>query len=492
MRFSTLATLSAASPPFGMRASTLAMLSAASQPFSMRASAPAMLSAAPPSALPRKAFCISAAAAAVYSPTLAAIAKSRDDGYPVQQIDGRPWTDVLTSGQYFVLRQGGTEPPNSSPLVVEKRRGVYVCAGCAAPLFDSTQKFESGTGWPSFALPRAKAVETLPSLLGGAEVRCARCGGHLGDVFADGSRFVGTPAAQTGRRFCIDGAALVFVPSSADEGPVLGDGLTGRARLLPQPQRAGPISMSAATGLRAVATDALHSAWRQGSDACALRPLVEEAARDPGARAAAAAAVTDVDRWAGLWVARVEHFEKLRFTGLRVRPHYQLDSEGGIVSHIHVRWGPLACWASASGTSRPDANGGGASAALWDVAAAVAVKVAAGTAQPGVAEPAERLRPVQATSSNVVRVRFDQFWLSRDGLLPRARAPAGAGADDPSIGDVATGWLGRLLFFEALSCFPVEYADLSVGLVAFWFRPFDSCIIAERQPSGQAPTPAEP
>tara|TARA_B110001452_G_scaffold103229_1_gene85653 strand:- start:2063 stop:3061 length:999 start_codon:yes stop_codon:yes gene_type:complete len=171
-----------------------------------------------------------------------ATAKSRTEGYALQSIDGREWIDVLSSGQYFVLRTGGTEPPNSSPLYAEKRRGVYVCAGCVAPLFDSTQKFESGTGWPSFAQPRS-GVEVVGSLVG-SEVRCGRCGGHLGDVFGDGAKFPGTPAAITGRRFCIDGAAMVFVPSEQGAGPVAGDGLTGRARI-PPARRSGAASMCA-------------------------------------------------------------------------------------------------------------------------------------------------------------------------------------------------------------------------------------------------------
>ena len=140
--------------------------------------------------LPRRAALstIAAVPAAAALP-LPSFAKSRDE-YSVQTIDGRGWKEVLSGGQYFVLRDGGTEPPNSSPLVGEKRRGVFVCAGCVAPLFDSTQKFESGTGWPSFAAPRAAAVDTIRTMFG-SELRCARCGGHLGDVFADGSRFPG-------------------------------------------------------------------------------------------------------------------------------------------------------------------------------------------------------------------------------------------------------------------------------------------------------------
>ena len=129
----------------------------------------------------RRTVCSAAvcSAAAIASMPAAATAKSRSNGYEVQQIDGRDWIDVLSSGQYFILRQGGTEPPGSSPLVEEKRRGVFVCAGCVSPLFDSTQKFESGTGWPSFAAAR-RDVEInglMPrSPPAYTEVRCGRCG----------------------------------------------------------------------------------------------------------------------------------------------------------------------------------------------------------------------------------------------------------------------------------------------------------------------------
>lgn len=177
---------------------------------------------------------------------LAAVAEappssSKGQQYPVQSVDGVPWSEALSPGQYFILRQGGTEPPNSSPLLAESRRGVYVCAGCTAPLFDSTQRFESGTGWPSFAAPRKAQVEvagSLPFGVGGSELRCGRCGGHLGHLFNDGSKFPGTRAAETGKRFCIDGAALVFVPTDESSGPVSGDGLTGRARLPPARNKA--------------------------------------------------------------------------------------------------------------------------------------------------------------------------------------------------------------------------------------------------------------
>jgi peptide-methionine (R)-S-oxide reductase len=145
-----------------------------------------------------------------------AASKSRTDGYSVQKTP-QEWKSQLSSLQYEILRNGGTEKPYFSILESEKRLGIFECAGCGTPLFDSRDKFNSGTGWPSFArgLPgvEVEQVNVLMANLAGAELRCATCGGHLGDVFADGFLFVGTEAAKTGKRFCVDGAALVFRPS---------------------------------------------------------------------------------------------------------------------------------------------------------------------------------------------------------------------------------------------------------------------------------------
>ena len=150
--------------------------------------------------------------------------KSRTEGYEVQKTEAE-WQNVLSRQQYFILRQGGTESPYTSVLESEKRPGTFRCAACDTPLFESSQKFTSGTGWPSFAAPVTSATNpSFPNVemekvsqvrfqLAGAEVRCQTCGGHLGDVFADGFLFPGTPAAATGKRYCIDGGALVFVPS---------------------------------------------------------------------------------------------------------------------------------------------------------------------------------------------------------------------------------------------------------------------------------------
>lgn len=121
------------------------------------------------------------------------------------------WRRRLSPQAYSVLRRGSTERPGSSPLNREHRRGTYHCAGCAQAVFNSTAKFESGTGWPSFHSPIRGAIGTRPDngLFGSrTEVHCSRCGGHLGHVFDDGPR-------PTGLRYCMNGAAMRFRPARA-------------------------------------------------------------------------------------------------------------------------------------------------------------------------------------------------------------------------------------------------------------------------------------
>ena len=116
------------------------------------------------------------------------------------------WRRILGPQRYAVLREAATERAFTSPLLKEHRKGTFVCAGCALPLFSSATKFESGTGWPSFwkALSRAVVTRTDHSLMmERTEVLCARCGGHLGHVFEDGPK-------PTGLRYCMNGLALQF------------------------------------------------------------------------------------------------------------------------------------------------------------------------------------------------------------------------------------------------------------------------------------------
>jgi peptide-methionine (R)-S-oxide reductase len=118
------------------------------------------------------------------------------------------WRGLLTSEQFYVLREHGTERPGTSPLNGEKRPGIFCCAGCGHELFSSESKFESGTGWPSFWAPLEAAVQTTEDrshFMTRVEVHCSKCGGHLGHVFEDGPK-------PTGLRYCMNGAALQFTP----------------------------------------------------------------------------------------------------------------------------------------------------------------------------------------------------------------------------------------------------------------------------------------
>jgi peptide-methionine (R)-S-oxide reductase len=108
--------------------------------------------------------------------------------FPVTRTDAE-WRERLTPEQYYIMREHGTERPGSCALLFEKRSGTFSCVGCDTPLFKSTLKFESGTGWPSFNDPVPGSVETTVDRSHGmtrTEVHCATCGSHLGHVFPDG------------------------------------------------------------------------------------------------------------------------------------------------------------------------------------------------------------------------------------------------------------------------------------------------------------------
>lgn len=126
----------------------------------------------------------------------------------IEEMSDKDWREQLTEAQYRILRNADTEPAFSGIYVDNHDDGIYHCAGCNTALFESTSKFESGSGWPSFDKPVSegviKEISDTSHGMTRTEIVCAKCGGHIGHVFPDG------PRATTGLRYCTNSAALQF------------------------------------------------------------------------------------------------------------------------------------------------------------------------------------------------------------------------------------------------------------------------------------------
>lgn len=130
------------------------------------------------------------------------------DGFNLLDKPVEAWRELLTEQEFHILFEDGTEPRHSSPLLDVKERGTYLCVACFLPLFPSTTKYESGTGWPSFWAPlQGRLGEEEDARFGmvRSEYHCKRCGGHQGHIFSDGPE-------PTGLRYCNNGVALRFLP----------------------------------------------------------------------------------------------------------------------------------------------------------------------------------------------------------------------------------------------------------------------------------------
>jgi len=138
-------------------------------------------------------------------------AKGVHNSLPPLNKSAAEWREILTPEQFHILREEGTERSGSSPLDKEKRAGTFICAGCNLPLFSSSAKYNSFTGWPSFWQPIAAShvgtSRDFKLFFPRTEYHCARCGGHQGHIFDDGPQ-------PTGLRYCNNGLALKFVPES--------------------------------------------------------------------------------------------------------------------------------------------------------------------------------------------------------------------------------------------------------------------------------------
>lgn len=148
--------------------------------------------------------------------SLAADEAPGNDAFPPVDISRSEWKALLEPKRFRILFEDGTEPAFSSPLDKIYEPGSYICAACYLPLFDSEDKYDSGTGWPSFTRPIEGRMDTsrdFKLIIPRTEYHCVRCGGHQGHVFDDGP-------PPTGKRWCNNGLALKFIPADDDLPPL--------------------------------------------------------------------------------------------------------------------------------------------------------------------------------------------------------------------------------------------------------------------------------